>query len=60
MHKNPTLTVDAIVKKGKKLLLIQRKKNTFKGKWALPGGHVDYNEDPKKAVLRELKEETNI
>ena len=60
MYKNPTVTVDALVKKGKQLLLIQRKKDPFKGKWAFPGGHVDYNENPAKAVLRELKEETNI
>lgn len=29
-------------------------------KWTLPGGHVDKNESPKEAAIRELKEETNI
>jgi ADP-ribose pyrophosphatase YjhB (NUDIX family) len=27
---------------------------------ALPGGFVDYNEDPKDSCLRELKEECNL
>ena len=27
---------------------------------AFPGGHVDYDEDPDEAVLRELKEECNV
>ncbi len=27
---------------------------------AFPGGFVDYNEDPKDSVLRELKEECNL
>jgi 8-oxo-dGTP diphosphatase len=28
--------------------------------WDLPGGNVEYNEDPNTAVLRELKEEANL
>jgi len=29
-------------------------------KWDLPGGDVEYGEDPKKAILREIKEETGF
>ncbi len=28
--------------------------------WSTPGGYVELFEDPKKAAIRELKEETNI
>ena len=28
------------------ILLITRKKETFHGKLAFPGGHIDYGEDP--------------
>lgn len=28
--------------------------------YAFPGGHIDYNEDPADACLRELKEECHI
>lgn len=41
-------------------MLITRKKETFHGKLAFPGGHIDYNEDPEVACMRELAEETNV
>ena len=60
-HKNPNLATDALViKNNKEILLIKRKHNPFQMKYALPGGFVDYNEDPKEGCLRELLEETNI
>ena len=58
----PIVTVDALVTKGtgfdRKILLIRRK-NPPAG-WALPGGLVDYGETVEAAVVRELKEETNL
>lgn len=42
------------------VLLITRKKMPYKGCFAFPGGHLEYNEDPEEAVLRELKEETTL
>jgi 8-oxo-dGTP pyrophosphatase MutT (NUDIX family) len=30
------------------------------GQWLYPGGHVDPNEDPAEAALREVREETGI
>ena len=41
-------------------MLITRKKETFHGKLAFPGGHIDYNEDPEVACVRELEEECNV
>jgi 8-oxo-dGTP diphosphatase len=38
--------------------LITRGHPPFLGRLAFPGGHLDYNEDPRECVLRELKEET--
>lgn len=62
MQKNPILCVDALVfrNNSKEILLVTRKKDPFKGHFAFPGGHVDYNEDPQDACLRELKEETGL
>ncbi len=57
---NPSLAVDAAVRDGDAVLLIQRGRAPWQGAWAMPGGFVDYGEDPKAAVLRELSEETGL
>ena len=57
---NPALAVDAAVKRGDSILLIQRKYPPMQGCWGLPGGFVERNEDPLIAVLRELEEETGL
>ena len=60
----PMVTVDAAVFAffdGKaKLLLIKRANEPFKGKWALPGGFVDIDEELETAATRELAEETGL
>lgn len=42
------------------ILLIKRKYDPHKNKYAFPGGFVDYNEDPNEGCLRELLEEASI
>ena len=42
------------------ILLVQEAKGPYEGCWGLPKGHVEPNESIESAVLRELKEETNI
>ena len=54
------ITVDGIVIQGKNVLLIQRKREPFKGCWALPGGFVEYGERTEDAVVREVFEETGL
>ena len=62
--RHPVLTVDAIAVRtgaqGPEVLLIQRGQPPHEGRMAFPGGFVDYGEDPKMAVLRELEEECGI
>lgn len=60
------VTVDNVVinnndRLNPKILLIKRKNNPYKGKWALPGGFLDpEDDDARAAAVRELKEETNL
>ena len=60
----PMVTVDAVTfaffKTGAKLLLVKRRNEPFKGKWALPGGFVGIDEELEDAVTRELTEETGL
>ncbi len=58
--KKPSIAVDGILIKNNKILLIKRKNEPFKGKWALPGGFVEYGERVEEAVLREFEEEVGI
>jgi 8-oxo-dGTP diphosphatase len=54
-------TVDAVIEdENKNIILVKRRYAPFRGKYALPGGFIKYNEDPEQAVIREVREETNL
>lgn len=57
MKKHFCVSVFVFSKENRKFLLIDHKKL---GKWVQPGGHVEENEDPEEAALREVYEETGI
>ncbi len=61
-YPRPAFTIDAIIydKPNSSLLLIKRKNEPFKNRWALPGGFMEIDETPEEAAVRELEEETNI
>lgn len=60
VYKKPSLTVDGIIKKDERLLLIERKNPPFEGMYAIPGGFVEYGETVQEAVVREIEEETGL
>lgn len=56
----PSVTVDIIIFKGSRVLLIKRKRHPSIGRLAFPGGFLDPCEDVYTAAARELKEETGL
>ncbi|HWA24760.1 MAG TPA: NUDIX domain-containing protein [Lacunisphaera sp.] len=63
-YPHPAVTVDCVVfgydATDLKVLLIRRKLDPFKGRWALPGGFVQIAEGLEDAARRELREETAL
>lgn len=63
-YPHPAVTADCLVfahtENGLELLLIQRRNEPCKGKWAFPGGFMNIDETTADAARRELKEETGL
>ena len=60
-YQNPLpVAVCAAINTDGKILIVKRNQEPGKSKWALPGGFIESNENPEKACLRELKEETGV
>jgi len=51
---------DAVILDGGKILLVKRGREPEKGKWAVPGGHMERDETAEEACVREVKEETGL
>ena len=57
IHDLIDFTADVFIVYDNKVLLIFHKKHNM---WLQIGGHVELNEDPEEAVLREAKEESGL
>jgi ADP-ribose pyrophosphatase YjhB (NUDIX family) len=43
-----------------KFLLIKKARGVYQGKWDLPGGRLEFGEQPETALHREIEEETGL
>jgi len=50
-------TASVFVLKDDKVLMLKQTRSKY---WLLPGGHIEDGELPHEAVIREVKEETNL
>lgn len=57
----PVIVVAGVLFRGATVLLTQRKAGAhLEGHWELPGGKIEPREDPRAALVRELREELGI
>lgn len=56
----PALAVDVVIRTRVGVVLIERKNQPYRGKWAIPGGFVEYGESVERAAQREALEETGL
>lgn len=59
-YTDPKVAVGVAVFRDDKLLLVRRRMNPGRGRWALPGGYLDAGEDPRVTAAREAKEEAGV
>ena len=64
-YPRPSVTTDCVIfgfdlKEGLSVLLVERGKEPFKGRWAFPGGFLEMDESAETGALREMKEETEF
>jgi 8-oxo-dGTP pyrophosphatase MutT (NUDIX family) len=57
IHEKIDFTASVFIVHEQKVLLHMHKKL---GKWLQPGGHIELDEDPNQAAIREAKEETGL
>ena len=57
---DPKVAAAALIEKNGRVLLARRANDPQRGLWTLPAGFVDAGEDPRRAVEREVFEETGL
>lgn len=61
LFENPACAAAAVVLDDRRrVLLIRRAIEPFRGQWALPAGYQEIDEPPEVAVVREVREEAGI
>lgn len=57
---DPKVAAAVLIERDGQVLLVRRTMEPEQGKWSLPAGFVDAEEDPREAAARECLEETGL
>ncbi len=62
IKKKTNILANGLIQIQDKFLFLKRNSKEVDGsrEWEIPGGRVEFGEDPSEAVLREVKEETSL
>jgi ADP-ribose pyrophosphatase YjhB (NUDIX family) len=59
-YRNPAVGVAVIIATAHTVLLGRRARGPYAGRWCIPCGYVEWNEDIRDAARREMREETGL
>lgn len=60
-YRNPMAAVAGIILREGRLLLVRRAPGqTYAGQWCIPCGHIEWGEEIREALVREMREETGL
>lgn len=59
-YRNPAVGVAVVLLDGQTILLGRRCRGSYTGRWCIPCGYVEWNEDIRDAACREMREETGL
>jgi 8-oxo-dGTP diphosphatase len=57
---DPKVAAAVLIEQEKRVLLVRRVNEPFRGRWTLPAGFINGGEDPAEAAARECLEETGL
>jgi 8-oxo-dGTP diphosphatase len=59
-YRNPAAAVGVLIRQDGEVLLVKRRFEPYRGKWVIPSGFIECDEDMRDAARREVAEETGL
>ncbi len=59
-YRNPAPAAGVILLENGRVLLVKRRFDPYRGKWSIPSGFIEYDEDVHDTAVREIREETGL